>query len=84
MRRISVQAERRSMSARKSAALTAGRTDIGGVGSFLGTVRDAAGGRRITGMRLEHYPGMTERAMTDIADRGVRALAAAGLHADPP
>jgi len=49
------------------AALTAGRADIGGIGCFVGTVRDGAGGRRITEMTLEHYPGMTERAMAAIA-----------------
>lgn len=49
------------------AALAAGRTDIGGVGCFVGTVRDAAGGRAITAMSLEHYPGMTERAIARIA-----------------
>lgn len=51
----------------ETAALTAGRSDIGGIGSFLGTVRDTAGGRRITAMSLEHYPGMTERALAAIA-----------------
>ena len=49
-------------------ALTAGRADIGGIGCFVGTVRDQAGGRTITAMTLEHYPGMTERAMGRIAD----------------
>jgi molybdopterin synthase catalytic subunit len=49
------------------AALTAGRTDIGGVGCFVGTVREGAGAQRITAMTLEHYPGMTERAMAAIA-----------------
>jgi molybdopterin synthase catalytic subunit len=48
-------------------ALTAGRHDIGGIGCFVGTVRDSAGGRRIVDMTLEHYPGMTERAMQAIA-----------------
>jgi molybdopterin synthase catalytic subunit len=46
------------------AALTAGRTDIGGIGCFVGTVRD--NGRSVTGMTLEHYPGMTERAIARI------------------
>ena len=50
------------------ARLTGGRTDIGGVGCFVGTVRDGSGGRRIAAMTLEHYPGMTERAMADIAE----------------
>jgi molybdopterin synthase catalytic subunit len=50
------------------AALTRGRADIGGIGSFVGTVRDTAKGRRITAMTLEHYPGMTERALAAIAE----------------
>ena len=49
------------------AALTAGRTDVGGIGCFIGTVRD--NGQAVTGMTLEHYPGMTERAIGQIADR---------------
>lgn len=49
-------------------ALTLGRTDIGGIGSFLGVVRDSAGGRPIVSMTLEHYPGMTEKALLRIAD----------------
>lgn len=53
-------------------ALTAARADVGGVASFLGTVRDTAGGRRITAMTLEHYPGMTERAMAAIAAEAER------------
>jgi molybdopterin synthase catalytic subunit len=54
------------------ASLTAGRTDIGGIGCFVGTVRDTAGGRAITAMTLEHYPGMTERAMAEIAAQAER------------
>jgi len=49
------------------AALTAGRADIGGVGSFVGVVRDTSAGRKISSMTLEHYPGMTERALATIA-----------------
>jgi molybdopterin synthase catalytic subunit len=49
------------------AALSGGRTDIGGVGCFIGVVRDTAGGRPIAAMTLEHYPGMTEGAMAAIA-----------------
>jgi len=40
--------------------LTAGRTDIGAVVTFIGTVRGEANGRPIVAMTLEHYPGMTE------------------------
>jgi len=50
------------------ARLTAGRPDIGGIGCFVGTVRDTAGGRAITAMTLEHYPAMTEHALRRIAE----------------
>ncbi len=48
------------------AALTAGRSDIGALASFLGLVRDLAGDRAISAMTLEHYPGMTERKLAEI------------------
>ncbi len=48
------------------AALTQGRTSIGGVTSFLGLVRDMAGGEAVSAMTLEHYPGMTERQLEAI------------------
>ena len=53
------------------AALTAGRTDIGGIGVFIGTVRDNPGAHEpgspaVTALTLEHYPGMTERAIGKI------------------
>ena len=48
------------------AALTRGRTDIGGLASFVGLVRDLAGERPITAMTLEHYPGMTEKKLAEI------------------
>lgn len=46
------------------ARLTDGRTDVGGVASFVGIVRDAAG--TVNAMTLEHYPGMTERELEKI------------------
>lgn len=48
------------------AALTGGRTDIGAVVSFTGYVRSESGGRTITSMTLEHYPGMTENKLAAI------------------
>jgi molybdopterin synthase catalytic subunit len=47
-------------------ALTKGRHDIGGVVTFVGLVRDMAGGTKIGAMTLEHYPGMTEKQLSDI------------------
>ena len=63
---IRVQAEDFDIGA-EFAALGRGRTDIGGLGCFVGTVRDTAKGRRIVSMTLEHYPAMTETAMARIA-----------------
>jgi len=40
--------------------LTAGRTDIGAIVTFTGTVRSDNVGSAVAGMTLEHYPGMTE------------------------
>ena len=40
------------------AALKAGRSDIGAIVTFIGTVRDQHGA--VAEMTLEHYPGMTE------------------------
>jgi molybdopterin synthase catalytic subunit len=63
MARILVQEALFDM-ATESGALTAGRTDIGGVASFLGVCR---GDDALAAMVLEHYPGMTERALGRIA-----------------
>jgi molybdopterin synthase catalytic subunit len=40
--------------------LTQGRTDVGAIVTFTGTVRGQSGGKPIARMTLEHYPGMTE------------------------
>ena len=48
------------------AALTSGRAGIGGIASFVGVVREGSGTERIAAMTLEHYPGMTERALEAI------------------
>ena len=48
------------------AAMKAGRTDIGGTVMFLGSVRDLSGGQDVRAMTLEHYPGMTEKALASI------------------
>ncbi len=48
------------------ARVTAGDHRIGGVASFVGLVRDVAGGERVGAMTLEHYPGMTEKKLAGI------------------
>lgn len=54
------------------AALTAGRSDIGGVVTFVGLVRDLADGKSVGAMTLEHYPGMTEKQLQAIDDEANR------------
>ena len=60
--RISVQTEDFDLAA-ETAALSAGRSDAGAVASFLGLVR---GEGDLAAMTLEHYPGMTEKALGGI------------------
>ena len=48
------------------ALLRKGRADIGAIAAFVGLVRDHAGGREVTSMTLEHYPGMTEKELARI------------------
>jgi molybdopterin synthase catalytic subunit len=48
------------------AALRAGNLNVGAVATFIGTVRDLNDGTGVSSMELEHYPGMTERALEDI------------------
>jgi molybdopterin synthase catalytic subunit len=46
--------------AAEAAKLTQGRTDVGAVVTFSGICRDHEGGRGVSAMTLEHYPGMAE------------------------
>lgn len=48
------------------AALRQGHKDIGAVVSFVGTVRDINEGDEVSVLELEHYPGMTEKALEQI------------------
>jgi molybdopterin synthase catalytic subunit len=50
----------------ESAALCAGRTDLGAVVTFTGLVRDATAGEHVSTLFLEHYPGMTESELERI------------------
>ena len=51
------------------AARLAGR--YGALASFVGTMRDHNDGDSVRGMRLEHYPGMTERELARLVDEAV-------------
>ena len=50
----------------ETAALRKGNAKIGAIASFIGLVRDINDGDGVTSMTLEHYPGMTEKALNGI------------------
>jgi molybdopterin synthase catalytic subunit len=54
------------------ARLRADDPRVGAVASFIGVARDRNDGARVTSMTLEHYPGMTERALEDIVAQAKR------------
>ena len=45
------------------------RPDTGAVASFIGQVRDLNDGSNVSSMTLEHYPGMTEKALAAIVEQ---------------
>ena len=65
--RVSIQSEDFDVSA-EVAALRAGDAGVGAVAVFVGTVRDRNEGLGVSSMELEHYPGMTERAIEAMID----------------
>jgi molybdopterin synthase catalytic subunit len=87
--RVSIQTADFDLSA-EVAALRAGDAGVGAVTSFIGTVRDRNAGDAagaVSAMELEHYPGMTERAIEAMIDaafqrfdiRGARVVHRVGL-----
>ena len=65
--KISVQLEDFD-AGREMAAVRAGNPKVGGVASFIGVVRDVNDGAGVATMTLEHYPGMTEKALKGIVE----------------
>ena len=51
---------------REIARLRAGNPRIGAIASFIGVVRDSNEGDAVAELTLEHYPGMTEKALAKI------------------
>ena len=54
------------------AALRAGDHGVGAVASFVGTVRTHNDGSPVSALELEHYPGMTEKAIEAMIDEAMR------------
>ncbi len=59
---VSIQTEDFSLED-EIATLRAGEAGVGAVCAFVGTVRDRNDGQGVSSLELEHYPGMTERAI---------------------
>ena len=64
--KISVQKEDFDLGAEVKAMATTAK--IGAVASFVGLVRDVNDGAKVGSMTLEHYPGMTEKALAAIVE----------------
>ena len=69
--RVSIQTEDFDLSA-EVARLREGDAAVGAVAAFVGTVRDRNDGLGVSVMELEHYPGMTERAIEAMIDEATR------------
>src|SRR5258708_24742993 len=54
--------------AREIAALRAGDARVGALAAFIGLVRDINDATAVQTLTLEHYPGMTEKALAGIVD----------------
>ena len=80
--RVSIQTQDFDLQ-REIEALHGADARIGAVCSFVGTVRDRNDGSDVASMELEHYPGMTEKAieaMIDEAHRRFDILGARVIH----
>ena len=84
--RISIQTADFNLSD-EVAKLQSGDKRIGAICTFTGTVRDCNDGASVSSMELEHYPGMTEKAIESMVDAamdrfdifGVRIVHRVGL-----
>ena len=69
--KISVQTEDFDAGA-ELAQVRLAHPEVGALVSFVGQVRDLNDGAMVSGMHLEHYPGMTEKALTGIAEQAMQ------------
>ena len=69
--RISVQTEDFDAGA-ELAQMRLAHPEAGALVSFVGQVRDLNDGAMVSGMHLEHYPGMTEKALSGIAEQAMQ------------
>ena len=69
--RVSIQTQDFDVAA-EIAALRRADAGVGAVCSFIGTVRDRNEGSAVSAMELEHYPGMTEKAIEAMIEEAFR------------
>jgi hypothetical protein len=81
--KILVQTETFDLGAEVDAMRT-GRTDIGAIASFVGLARDINEGSGVAAMTLEHYPGMTEKALAKLVDEANTRWTLQDVTRDPP
>jgi molybdopterin synthase catalytic subunit len=74
--KISVQIEDFDAGA-ELAQMRLGHPEVGALVSFVGQVRDLNDGAIVSSMHLEHYPGMTEKALTGIVNQAMQRWALA-------
>lgn len=72
--RVSIQTEDFDLSAEVD-ALRRDDAQVGAVAAFVGTVRDRSDALAVQMLELEHYPGMTERAIESMIDDAQRRFA---------
>ncbi|MBI2728430.1 MAG: molybdenum cofactor biosynthesis protein MoaE [Polaromonas sp.] len=71
MARVSIQAEDFDL-AKEVELLRRDDKRVGAVCTFTGTVRDRNDGQTVSSMELEHYPGMTEKAIEAMIDEAFK------------
>ncbi len=76
--RVVVQTEDFDLST-EVAALRAQDAGVGAVCAFVGTVRDRNDGQDVSLLELEHYPGMTEKAIEAMIDEAHRRFDIRGV-----
>ena len=66
MDEIRVQSDDFSLAAELEACITASGRNCGAIATFTGLVRHVEDAAEVTGLHLEHYPGMTEESIKNI------------------
>jgi len=69
---VNIRVQQEDFDVSAELAAMRGNRAIGALASFVGLVRDVNEGDAVRELTLEHYPGMTEKALQDIADQARR------------